>query len=299
MRETIAWPHIPTFVEVVRQGSFTKAAAVLGNPKSTVSRHVSALEASLGVALLVRTTRRLRLTEEGERFYRGVATAIEAVEDTARALAEEQEEPHGQLRITALRDYEALPAIMREYLQRHPDVSLDVNVTGEVRDLVGAGYDLGIRAGRLDDSSLIARKVRSVRFGVFASARYLRGRVEPTAVADVAAHESVLFRPVGGVCTWSLQGPNGVEEVQAKGRLSVDDLLVVKGAVMEGIGIGLLPESMIEPQDSGVVRLLPEYFVPAGALHVVYPASRHVPARVRAFRNLVLARQTTEQRSQE
>lgn len=286
----MGWAHIPTFVEVVRQGSFTKAAALLDLPKSTVSRHVSALEAALGVALLVRTTRRLRLTEEGERFYRGVATAIEAVEDTARALAEEQEEPRGQLRLTVLRDYEALPEIMHEYLRRHPDVSLDINVTGEVRDLIGAGYDLGIRAGRLSDSSLIARKVRSVHFGVFASPEYLAKRAEPQSVAALADHDCVLFRPVGGVGNWSLQGPNGVEEVQVHGRLSVDDLFVVRGAVMEGIGIALLPESMVDGHNPRLTRLLPEYFVPAGALHIVYPASRHVPAKVRAFRDLVLAR---------
>ena len=288
MSGTTGWPHIPTFVEVVRQGSFTKAAAVMELPKSTVSRHVSKLEAVLGVTLLARNTRRLRLTEAGERFYRGVSAAMEAVQETAQALAEEQAAPHGVLRLTVLRDYEALPKLMRAYLARYPDVSLDINVTGELVDLVSSGFDLGIRAGRLEDSSLIAQKIRAVRFGVFASPDYLRRRGEPASVAALRDHDCVLFRPVHGAATWNLQGPNGVEKVRVRGRLSVDDLLIAQGAVLEGIGLGLLPESMMDQCSQPVVRLLPDHAMPAGTLQLVYPASRHVPAKVRAFRDLVL-----------
>ncbi len=288
MRDPVDMALIPSFVEVVRQGSFTKAAAALGLPKSTVSRRVSKLEEALGVTLLVRTTRKLRLTEEGELFYRRVATAVECVEEAARAVAAQREEPQGLLRVTAPTDFEHLPGLVASFIERYPAVSVEINVSGDVVDLVAAGYDMAIRAGRLKDSSLIARKLSTVEFHLFASASYLDAHGEPASVADLIDHECVLFRARRGVSQWSLTGPGGVETVEVRGRLVVDDLLFARGAALAGVGIALLPRDMFNLGRDHVRRVLPDHAMPGGSVYAVYPAARHVPAKVRAFRDHLL-----------
>ncbi len=288
MRGTVDLALVPAFVEVVRQGSFTKAAKALGLPKSTVSRHVTKLEEALGAPLLVRTTRSLRLTEEGETFFQRVATAIESVEEAARAVASQHEVPHGLLRISMPSDYDHLAPIVASFVARYPEVSVEVNVSGEHVDLVGEGYDLAVRAGKLADSSLIARKIASVDFHLFASPAYLAAHGEPSTVADLAAHDCVLFQRHHGVARWTLHGPDGAESVDVSGPLSVDDLLFVRAAVASGVGIGLVPSSFFAGESDLVRRVLPKHARSFGAVYIVYPGARHVPAKVRAFRDHVL-----------
>jgi len=278
---------VPAFIEVVRAGSFTKAAKALGLPKSTVSRHVSRLEEGLGALLLVRTTRSLRLTEVGEAFYHRVATALDSVEEAAREVAEQRAVPQGLLRISVPSDYERLAPIVASFLRRYPEVSIEVDVSAGMMDLVAEGYDLAIRAGRLRDSSLIARKLATVEFHLCASPSYLEAHGEPRTVSELSDHSCVLFRPQHGVSRWALTGPDGVEQVDVRGTLWVGDLLFARAAAVAGLGISLLPSSLFAP-GLGLVRVLPNHMQPAGAVHIVYPASRHVPAKVRAFRDHLL-----------
>ncbi|MBW2460009.1 MAG: LysR family transcriptional regulator [Deltaproteobacteria bacterium] len=292
MRGTVDLALVPAFVEVVRQGSFTKAAKALGLPKSTVSRHVTKLEEGLGAPLLVRTTRSLRLTEEGDVFYARVSTAIESVEEAARAVASQHEVPRGLLRISVPSDYDRMGPVLASFVARYPEVSVEVNVSGEQVDLVAEGYDLAIRAGRLADSSLIARKITTVEFQLFASLEYLAAHGEPRTVADLATHDCVLFKGRHGAARWTLEGPDGAEDVDVGGRVSVDDLVFVRAAVVAGLGVGFVPSGFFS-EDQGVVRrVLPAYGRSFGAVYVVYPGSRHVPAKVRAFRDHVLESST-------
>jgi len=295
MRGSIDMSLIPPFVEVVRQGSFTKAAALLELPKSTVSRRVSKLEESLGAPLLVRTTRKLRLTEEGEAFFRQVLPAVERVEEAAREMLAQAEEPRGVLRITVPTDYDRLPHMVVSFARRYPEVSVEVNVTGDVVDLVAEGYDLAIRAGRLKDSSLTARKLATVEFRLYASHDYLEANPAPRTLAELAEHSCILFRPRRAASQWTLTGPSGVEKVDPSGQLITNDLKFIQGAVLSGAGIGLLPQHIFASDRARVERVLPDYAMQGGSVHVVYPSTRHVPAKVRAFRDHLLESALWEQ----
>lgn len=289
MRGTIDLGLVPAFVEVVRHGSFTKAAKVLELPKSTVSRRVSRLESELGAQLLLRTTRQLRLTEAGETFYARVAPVIEGVEEAARAVAEQREEPRGVLRISVPPDFERLPELVTSFVTRYPEVRVEVTAASRFVDLVAEGYDLAIRAGQLRDSSLIARRLSRVELQLFASHDYVARRGEPASVEQLAAHEWVLFRPQHGANVVPLEGPDGTHRVEVTGAIAANDLLFIRGAVLAGAGIGVLPRYIFGDDRERVVRLLPAYCVASGgAVHLVYPAARHVPARVRAFRDHLL-----------
>lgn len=288
MRTGVDFSLVPSFVEVVRQGSFTAAAKALDLPKSTVSRHVTRLEASLGVALLVRTTRRSRLTADGERFYARVAPALERIEEAARAVTEQQDEPRGHLRISVPADHEQLPLSVASFVARYPEITVEVNVTGERVDLVKDGFDLAIRAGRLRDSSLVARRLATPEFQLFAHERYLAERGTPRAIEDLADHEVILFRPQNGVCRLSMIGPDGPREVDVRGHIWTDDLMFVRGAVAAGAGIGLVPGASFGSDHPFVQRLLADHCVPSGAVYIVYPGAAHIPAKVRAFRDHLL-----------
>lgn len=287
MNATIDIALLPAFIEVVRHGSFTAAARSLQLPKSTVSRRVSRLEEQLGVQLLVRTTRKLRLTEEGSAYYARVATAVEQVEEAGREVQEVHEEPHGELKISVPSDLEPLPQVITSFAARYPRVSVDVRVSGERADLVGDGFDLAIRAGRLQDSSLVARQLIKVNFHLFASDGYLREHGAPTAPSDLGRHRCVLHRGAHGSGRWQLVGPEGELVVRVTSAISSDDLAFVAALVRQGAGIGLIPERMFDADDE-VGRVLTDYYSPGGAVYLVYPGARHVPAKVRAFRDHLL-----------
>lgn len=287
MSATIDIALLPAFIEVVRQGSFTAAARALQVPKSTVSRRVSRLEDQLGVQLLVRTTRKLRLTEEGRAYYARVATAVEQVEEAGREVQEVHEEPHGELKIAVPSDLEPLPEVITSFLVRYPRVTVDVRVSGERADLVGEGFDLAVRAGRLQDSSLVARQLAKVSFHLFASEDYLRAHGAPQALEDLSDHRCVVHRAVQGAGRWHLVGRGQDTVLRVKSWATSDDLAFVAGLIRAGAGVGLTPERMFEGEPR-VSRVLPDYQSPSGAVYLVYPGARHVPAKVRAFRDHLL-----------
>jgi DNA-binding transcriptional LysR family regulator len=288
MRGSLDMSLVPAFVEVVRHGSFTAAAEALDLPKSTVSRRVSRLEEALGVPLLLRTTRRLRLTEAGEGFFRGVAPAVERVEEAARLVTEQQQVPRGLLRVTVPVAVDELAEVLTRFVARYPEVQLEVVATGRTVDLVAEGIDCAIRAGRLPDSGLIARRLATVAFHLYASDKYLARAGEPSRVEELVDHDCVLFRPSQGSVRWSLVTPEGRRVVEVTGPIGADDILFVRRAVVAGAGVGLLPDDIFGPDRGRVRRILPEASMPWGALHLVYPPTSHLPAKVRAFRDFVV-----------
>lgn len=280
---------LPVFVEVVRQGSFSGAARHLGLPKSSVSRRIAHLEHALGVELLTRTTRQLRLTEAGTDLYERVAPALDRLDEAARSMEERQKTPRGQLRVTAPVDLsnEFLAEVVASFIEKYPDVGVEMIVTNRVVDLVAEGIDVAIRAGRLGDSAtLVARRLSTSDVGLFASREYLARRGTPSSVAELAQHECVLFRARNGVTRWELSGPAGGESVDVRGRVSADDFTFVQAAVRAGIGIGPVPVSLAPT--GGLVRVLPEHAYGVGATYLVYPRARHLPAALSAFRDHVV-----------
>lgn len=287
---TIDLSNIAVFVRVVEEESFTAAAQALNLPKSSVSRAVSRLEEELGVRLLQRTTRRLSLTEAGTSFFQSVRAALASVDDAARAAADLGSEPRGTVRLTGPVDIGALIAEpLGRFVRKYPQIHLDLVLTARLVDLVREGFDLAIRASRLADSSLVARKVGVFGSGVFASPAYLRRRGHPRALADLANHECLLFRARGDTATWTLRGPKGEEHVAVRGAITVDELSFIVHAAEAGLGVGYLPFALAARPlaEKKLVRVLPEYSWVTADLSLVMPTGRHIPARVALLRDFL------------
>jgi len=277
------------FEAVARTGGFSSAAKELRMPKSSVSRGVARLEADLGTQLVLRTTRQVSLTEAGTALYDRLTPLLASVRTALSEVPEREEQPTGTLRITApadLADLVLAEAVAR-YSARYPAVSVELHLTGRVVDLVAEGFDLALRvAAKLEDSSLVVRKVAALTFQLYASSRYLARRGTPRHEADLAGHDWVVFR--SGPQKLRV-GPGKGAPPGSTGRIVCDDLLFVRDAIRFGGGLGFLPTFMAEPDvvAGTLVRVLPRLERPAGVLHLVTPAARHVPARVAAFRDLV------------
>jgi DNA-binding transcriptional LysR family regulator len=292
MGTTIDLNELALFLRVADTGSFTRAARDLGVPTSTVSRAVARLEEKLDVRLLHRTTRRVALTADGSTLVDSTAGPLATIRDAAAELADRRDEPHGVLRITAPGDLvEPIVAdSVARYVARYPEVRVEVELTSRVVDIVREGFDVAVRAGKLEDSSLTARKIGEMDLELYASPAYIARRGQPKSAADLTSHDLVLFRPRDGSTVWKLDGPDGPVTIEARGRISGGDFNFILAAIRAGGGIGLLPSvvALYNAQSPGIVRVLPKYkSTAAGALHLVYASTRHVPAKVTAFRDLV------------
>jgi DNA-binding transcriptional LysR family regulator len=280
------------FARVVEDGGFTAAARTLRVPKSSVSRAVALLEDELGVRLLQRSTRTMQLTEAGRVFYDRASRALAGLEDAEAAVSELQASLRGTVRVTAPPDAAAgiLAPIVARFVERHPAVLVECVLTGRVVDLVAEGVDFAFRAAKVADSSLVARRLVSRDGSLYAAPSYLARRAAPVRVAELAAHECVLFRADQGRTRWTLAGPDGEEDVEVHGPISADDFAFVHRACVQGAGIALMPQFLAEPSvgRGELVRVLPSFLGIRGVWHLVYPTSRYLPRRAAAFRDFVL-----------
>jgi DNA-binding transcriptional LysR family regulator len=273
------------FAHVVQAGSFTTAAKQLGMPKSTVSRKVSELEERLGSRLLQRTTRALSLTDVGRTYYDYCARIVAEVEEAERAVSSLQDTPRGLLRITAPINVSFLGPIVSEFLGRYPEVQIELFCTQRSVDLIEERYDLGIRAGVLADSTLIAKSLGTVRWFVVATPAYLEKRGRPRSPEQLKEHDCVLFGAgaAGTIVTLEREGTS--VQISVAPRLFVSDLEVLRTAVIAGLGIGVLPAFQCVPdlRERRLERVLREWDVPATPVHVVYPSTRHLSPKVKTF----------------
>ncbi len=286
---------VSTFVHVADGGGFTAAARALGVPKSTVSRALVRLERKLGVRLVQRTSRSLALTDAGKAYYERVRGAVASVSDATADVVDMGTEPRGTIRITAPGDLgQALVAgVVAAFSKQYPQVVFEVSLTSRVVDLVAEGFDLGIRASPLRDSSLVVRKLGEASLGLFASPEYLERRGTPTRVADLATHEFVTFSSMSLGSTLPLHGPDGEVKVEVHGSIASDDLGFVRRVVSAGAGIGLVPLffSDCEAQDelAGLRRVLPQWTLRGAGVSIVAPSARQEPRRVKLFREALVA----------
>ena len=277
------------FEAVARTSSFSAAAKELRLPKSSVSRGVARLEADLGVQLLIRTTRQVSITAAGTALYDRMAPLLRSMTAAIGELPEREEEPSGTLRVTAPVDLGVtlLAEVVSRYTALYPAVLVELHLTGRVVDLVAERFDVALRVGmKLEDSSLVVRRVTPIVLRVFASPLYLARRGTPRSEADLSGHEWVVFR--SGPQKLRVAGDRAAPGTH--GRIECDDLLFVRDAVRAGAGLGLLPEFLADPEvlAGTLVRVLPRFERQAGHLHVVTPAAKHVPRKVAAFRDLVV-----------
>jgi len=277
--------EIAVFTRVVQAGSFTAAAAILGMPKSTVSRKVAELEARLNTRLIQRTTRKLGLTDAGRTYFDYGVRIVSELESAERAVGSLQETPRGLLRVTAGINSTFLGAIVADFLKRYPEVQIELLCTGRAVDLVEERYDLAIRAGALPDSTLVARSLGSVRWFFVATPAYLKKRGRPRAPKDLESHDCLLFDTGPSSTTVQLQRGDESVPVTLPARFLVTDLDLLHAVATAGLGIALLPafRCIEELRARKLECVLREWSAPSIPIHIVYPTSRHVSPKVKAF----------------
>lgn len=285
-------PALQAFVKVVQTGSFTRAAAALGSQKAHLSRVVGQLEKSLGVRLLERTTRALSLTEVGREFYERAVGILAAVDDAERAVQNAQGEPRGTLRLTCGVEFGmiAISSWIGRYLLRYPQVRVDADFTGRLVDLVHEGFDLAIRVGPLADSTLAARRLGELAYGLFAAPDYLVRRGEPAHPADLATHAGLVFAAGSHQASWSLARAGTTERVELTPRLRANNVFAVRDAAIDGLGVAQLPRIVAAAAvQAGQLRpLLADWAPPSAPVHAVFASARYLTPKVRAFIDLAV-----------
>ena len=285
--------QLRAFVKVAQTGSFTRAAELLGLQKSHLSRTVTQLEARLGVKLLERTTRSLRVTEVGREVLERATGILDSVDDTQRLVQNIHVEPRGSLRLTCGVEFGmiAVNAWVNAYLAAHPRVTAEVEYTSRVLDLVHEGFDVAIRVGALEESRLAARRLGDLRYGLFASPAYLARHGRPADIDDLARHPLLVFNPGPRRAGWQLRRGTESTRVDADARLRVNSGFAVHDAVLAGLGIGRVPLLIARAALAArqVVRVLPQWEPEPTPVHAVFPSQRYLTPKVRAFIDLAVA----------
>lgn len=274
------------FARVVHAGSFTTAARELGMPKSTVSRKVAELEERLRARLLQRTTRKLSLTDVGRTYYDYCARILSEVTDAERAVSNLQATPQGLLRVTAPVNFAFFGPIVSDYLKRYPEVRLDLFCTGRTVDLIEERFDLGIRAGTLADSSLIARSLGSVSWFLVATPGYLKKHGRPKTAEDLKGRDSLLFGAGSSGAALQLANAQGQQlHCSLSARLLTTDMDILLAAARAGLGIAVLPAYLCldDLRAKRLERVLREWTTLSTPVHVVYPSVRHISVKAKSF----------------
>ena len=276
------------FTRVVECHSFTQAAQSLGMQKSTVSRRIALLEERLGVRLLNRTTRKLRLTEVGQAYYERCRQIMLDFAEAEQAVMQLQQAPSGLLRITAPIEFGQLflGRVLGEFMRQYPQISAEVELTSRDVDPLEEGVDIAIQVGQPRDSTLIARKRFESRRRLCASPAYLAQHGTPRSVQELAGHRA-LHLPVDSPRHWPLLGEN----IACQRVLACNNITLAREAALAGAGIAALPVMISEAavQDGELIELLPEARLPTGELYAVYPSRRFQAMKVKAFLDFLIA----------
>lgn len=279
--------EIESFVAVAQLGSFVKAADKLGLSKAMVSRHVSELEARLGVRLMQRSTRRLSLSDAGAEYLQRCAQILADLEDANAAVSATAVQAQGLLKITAPLTFgiRHLAPLWGEFLRVHPKVELEVNLNDRMVDLVEEGYDLAVRIGQLASSTLIARRIAGTRLVLCASPRYLRQAEPITDLADIAHHDVMAYTYLATGEQWHFTGPRGARSIEVHPRLRSNSGDTCRAAALADQGIIFQPTFLVgEDLKAGrLVEILPQYAGPELDINVVYPSRLHLSHKVRAM----------------
>lgn len=280
------------FVKAVETGSFSAAADALQMSPQLVGKRVQALEESLGVKLLSRTTRRQHLTEIGSQFYDRARIILTEVDQAEGLAAETHTAPRGKLRINAPVTFgiHALSVRLPDYLRAYPDVSVDLTLTNRVVDVIDEGFDAVFRVGELDDSGLVARPLAPYRLVLCASPDYLLKHKAINTPLDISEHECLGFSLNALRSKWTFNGPDGQITVPVSGRLMADSGEALLAAARAGLGLMLQPLELVQPElDTGrLVQLLPDYAPPARPLHLIYAPDRRMTSKLRSFIDFAL-----------
>ena len=282
-----------TFVAVVNAGSFTAAAERLNLSQALVSKYVGQLESRLGVRLLNRTTRRLSLTEVGRAYFERCVQLLESFDELEAVVQARHTAPRGQLRITApvtLGELYLAPVIV-EFLRAQPGISVDLRLSDRFVDLVDEGLDLAIRMGELKDSRLVARRLGSSRLVLCAAPDYLARAGTPAHPRELTGHACILDSNIRSFPSWPFQENGERFNVRVNGRLVVNSPRAARETTLAGEGIALCPDFVVgaDLRDGTLVALLETFAVADRGIYALYPHSRYLAAKVRAFVDFLVA----------
>lgn len=276
------------FCEVVEAGGFAAAAARMGLSTSAISRHVAQLEAHLNVRLLNRTTRKVSPTDAGQAYFDRCLQWLADLDEIEAVVAGEAQRPSGRLRLSApiaLSVHRLAPAFAA-FLQRYPEVTLDVALSDNVADFIDEGLDVAIRVGRLGSENLVARRIDSARLMLAASPAYLAARGTPVHPEALAEHDCFVYSYAASGSLWQFQGPGGESTaVRVNGAVRANNGMLLAEMASCGCGIVQVPDFLVQPLlDSGrLVPVLTDWEPPRLPIHAVYPTRRHLSAKVQAL----------------
>jgi DNA-binding transcriptional LysR family regulator len=283
--------EVAVFTKVAEAGNFTRAAKLLGLPRATVSRKVSRLEDELGVRLLQRTTRKLSLTDAGREYYLNCSNALAEIKHANEQITESQQSPSGVLRIAAPLASQRgfMSDWITEFLLLHENITAEISLSDDMVDLIEDRIDIAFRAGKLEDSSLIARQLGETQLVLCASPDYLKGSPEIHGIKDLKHHTGILFGIGGEAKAWRLGKTRRKHIVQMKARVVVNSMEFAINACLKGLGIALLPVPMISDYiaNNDLQLVLKDYASETGGLYVIYPSRHHLSATAKAFLDFV------------
>ncbi|GAA5645012.1 MULTISPECIES: LysR family transcriptional regulator [Vibrio] len=289
---------IPVFVAVVENGSFSVAAAKLNITKSAVSKRVNQLEDELGIRLLNRTTRKLSLTEAGQRYYDYVSQALGLAQQGLDAVTELQGSPQGRLKISVPMGFgvKHVAPIIADFIELNSQIEIDLQLEDQMVDLIEGGFDLAIRIGHLPVSNLVARRLAPCKSLLCASPIYLEQYGEPKRPTDLAHHNCLRYSYFRGGHEWTFESVHGEHKVVPKGNFVVNNSEVIRRTVLDGLGIAQLP-TFIVASDIAKGTLIPvmqDFPLPEHAIYAVFPERKHLPLKVRTFIEYIADRLGTD-----
>ena len=290
---------VAVFVQVVRDGSFTKAADRLELSRSVVSKYVTRLEERLGARLLNRTTRRLSLTAAGRVFYERSRRGLEEIEEAETEVSRLQGKARGLLRVNSPMSFGILhiAPLLPEFLAENPEVSVDMNLDDRKVDVIEEGFDVSIRITDLPDSSLIARRLGPCRHAIVAAPAYLEKHGVPRVPDDLRDHNIIAYQYQESATDWHFLTEDKEQiTVPVSGSIQMNNSLALREALLGGIGITRTPTFVVgEDIAAGkLVSLLPNYQTLEVSIYLVYPQRRHLSPKVRAFVDFVAARVSSD-----
>ncbi|WP_386680160.1 LysR family transcriptional regulator [Loktanella sp. R86503] len=280
--------EMEAFATVVDQGGFTDAAKKMGISKSAVSKHVSSLEARLGARLLNRTTRRVSPTEIGLAYYDRARRVLNDAGEADALVTSMQSAPSGLLRISVATDFGVnhLSPVLGDFLSEFPDITVNMVLNNRFVELISEGFDMAIRIGELEDSTLRARKLTDTTRRMIASPGYFEKHGRPEKIDDLNDHKLLHYSNAANSAVWKLTAPSGEKrQVRTAGWLTVNDGQSLLNACVGGLGIAYLPSFLYgDALAKGLVEeAIPDLPVETQGIYAVYPPGRFTQPKVRAF----------------
>ncbi|WP_157016362.1 LysR family transcriptional regulator [Mesorhizobium xinjiangense] len=276
------------FIDVVEAEGFSAAARKIGRSKALLSKYVRELEDDLGALLLNRTTRQFSLTEAGHTYYKRATEIIREIDSLAETVRESSGDVRGRIKLSAPRTFADAPIgqSLIDFAKAHPDIVLDISLDDRFVDLVEEGFDLAIRISRLENSSLIARRLSPFTVQVCASPDLIERTGAPKSPLDLATMPCIIDTNGRWLSNWPFRGDDGEAiTVSVSGPIEVNSPLTARAAALSGLGYSILPDFIAAPElASGRLKtVLDDRMLTGGGIFAVYPHRRYLPAKVRVF----------------